>query len=264
MSGLVSAALRMAVRFMLKGQTSAGDRVFDSPIDPLGLILDQGDPTPKPLLAVYVQEVSGKPRGREIVSVEPELDLVIWTYLPATDVQLEDNVAFEVRQSGAALALNIVEAQVNRSMRFAPIKWRSIYEEIVHNVEKVVSRSVLVEIEGGVRVPASETVITCKVIPEPAFGRALSGFWIKFDAAMRAEPTVAGLADMVKNLIEGPADLPSWQVTLGEMALSISEGRAIGVTPLDATETDEPAVLTTIETSKPPEEPGDGVTDIPA
>lgn len=249
MSGLVSMALRMAVRYTLLNQTGAMARVIDSPIDPVTAILDQSDVEPRPLIAVYVQEVSGDPKGRELSSTEQKLEIVIWTYLTPAKTIVGDDIELEVRESGAAIALDIVGAQINRALRFSTSAWRPIIYEIAHSVEKVITRPVLVEIDGGVRIPASELIISCKTVPEPKFGAPLSGVWLAIDTAMRATAETAGIANLVKNLIEGPTGLPGWKVAMGESAFTVAEARAIGIAPLDATETGEPSLLDELTTS---------------
>lgn len=251
MNGLVPLALRIAVRKILLGNTFAQAAVFDSPLDPISTVLDQASASERPIICIYTQEASNAPMGKDLGGQKGSIDLVILCYLAPARTEVADGIELETRESGAAMALDILGSQINRALRFGPQVWRAIYDKIVTKAEKVMARNVLVEVEGSVKIPTLEIIATLETIPEPTYGQPLYGVWSMQDTAMRADAELAGLANFIKALIEEPTPVTDWRYVQAQGAYSLGDVRAMGLAPVDATvtEAEEAAVLGQLETS---------------
>lgn len=252
MSGLVAMALRVATRKILMGNTFAQNGVFDSPLDPISQLLDTAaGSSDRPIICLYTQETSNSPKGKDLGGESLSVDLVLLCYLTPAKTEVQDGILLETRESGAAMALDILASQINRALRFGPQKWRYVFDRMVLQIEKAMSRNVLVEVEQNVKIPTLEIILSLKTIPEPTYGNPLYGAWLEMDAAMRTDTELAGLADFIKALITEPTPVTDWRYVQAQGAYSLADVRAMGVAPVDATvtEAEEAAELEQLSTS---------------
>ncbi len=244
---LVSFGLRLAVCRLLAGRTWAEERVVNSPIDPLSNVLRDDDTKavdPRPLIAVFTNDEKGSNEGLDVGGRPGTLDLVFFIYLPPDKIVVgEDDTEFEARDSGGAMALDLVWHQCRTALLFGPEPWRKVYEKFAHKITDVRSRPILIETEKGIRIPAKEVILTVDALPEPDVGKPLNPNWLALDTAMRADADAAPLADLIKAMIEEPGNLPSWQLERANLAVSEPAIRALGLAPVDLTETGEAAEL---------------------
>lgn len=256
---LVSFGLRLAVCRLLAGQTWAEDRIYNSPLDPLTNVLPQDDGVvdPRPLIAVFTNDEKGDNEGRDIGGRTASLDLVFFIYLPPDKMSVEDGeVVFDTRLAGGAMALDLVWHQCRTALLLGASAWRDVYERLVIKITETRARPILIEAERGIRIPAKEVIVSMMVIPEPDIGKPLNPGWQALDTAMRADEASEPLADLLKSMIETPADLTSWQLERANLAVSEATVRALGIAPVDTTEPDEAAELDEIVIS--------GVTEVVA
>lgn len=244
---LVSFGLRLAVCRLLAGRTWAEERVVNSPIDPLSNVLRDDDTKavdPRPLIAIFTNDEKGSNEGLDIGGRPGTLDLIFFIYLPPDKIVVgDDDTEFEARDSGGAMALDLVWHQCRTALLFGPEPWRKVYEKFAHKITDVRSRPILIETERGVRIPAKEVILTVDALPEPEVGKPLNPNWSLLDTAMRADVDAAPLADLIKAMIEEPANLASWQLDRANLAVSEAAIRALGLAPIDPTETGEAAEL---------------------
>lgn len=238
---LVSFGLRLAVSRLLAGRTWAEDRIHNSPMDPVADVLCQdnnGLIDQRPLIAVFTNDEKGTNEGRDIGGRPGSLDLIFFIYMPPTTMVAEDGeIKLETRDAGGAMALDLVWHQCRAALVLGPQAWRAVYEAFVAKITDVRARPILIETEKGVRVPAKEVIVTMDVVPEPDIGKPLSPYWQKLDTAMRADAAAAPLADIVKAMIEEPANLASWQLERANLTVSDAAIRSLGIAPIDPTET---------------------------
>lgn len=235
---LVGFAIRLAVQRLLVDRTWAGDRVLNSPIDPVTDLLE-GEVKDKPLIAVFTNDYEGDNEGRDIGGRTASMDLVLFTYLPATVVRIDEGtgaIEFEARDAGGASALDMVAHQIRAALLFGAPAWRRVYEAMVVQITKVRARPILVELEKGLRLPARELVLSLKVLPEPDLGKPLGPHWATLHAAMQSDVNAGPLAELLRVMIERPADLASWQAAQANLAVSEATIRALGTAPLDTGE----------------------------
>lgn len=250
---LVSFGLRLAACRLLAGQTWAQERILNSPLDPVDDVVRQdngGAVDPRPLIAVFTNDEKGSNEGKDIGGRPGTLDLIFFIYLPPDRVEIDaGDMVFETRTPGGAMALDLIWHQCRMALLFGPTAWRAVYERFVNKVTDVRARPILIETEKGARIPAKEVVLTIDVVPEPDLGKPLNANWLALDAAMRADDSAAPLADLIKAMIEEPSNLASWQLERANLAVSVATIRALGLAPVDPTETGEPAELEEIEYS---------------
>lgn len=250
---LVSFGLRLAVCRLLEGRTWAQERIHNSPIDPVTEVVrgdDDGTVDPRPLIAVFTNDEKGGNEGRDIGGRAGSLDLIFFIYLPPDRIEINDgDMVFESREPGGAMALDLLWHQCRTALLFGTAAWRQVYERFVNKVTDVRARPILIETERGSRIPAKEVILTLDVVPEPDLGKPMTVAWQALDAAMRADDNAAPLADLIKGMIEQPDDLSSWELQRANLAVSEATIQALGLAPMDPTETGEAAELEEIEFS---------------
>lgn len=243
---LVSFGLRLAVSRLIAGRTWAQERVLNSPVDPIEDVVRKdtdGSVDSRPLIAIFTNDEKGDNEGRDIGGRSGSLDLIFFIYLPPDKVLVDGDLELETRESGGAMALDLIWHQCRTALIHGAPVWRNVYERFVTRITAVRSRPILIETERGSRIPAKEVVLTMDVLPEPDTGTPLNPNWLALDAAMRADAAAGPLADLIKAMIEEPSNLASWQLDRANLAVSEAAIRALGLAPVDLTETGEAAEL---------------------
>jgi hypothetical protein len=252
--GVVAYALRAAICRTLRGATAAGDNVFDSPMEPLDNVI--GDKAAgAPVIAVFVSEMKKQNiTGRNLAATQAEAEVTIQVYAPAAEFTLEvegpDGEPIEVRVGGEgiALALDFIERQIDMAFTMADGPWGSLLRRLITSYSNVHSMRIMVrvgEAQNGTNVPMAELTYTCKTVFEPDFGKVATGLWEEVHTAFAADPDYAGIAGMLKALIEGPRELSDWRVLQGMLAATY--GQMTNVLTFDPGGPPEPAQQIVIE-----------------
>ncbi|MCO5144542.1 MAG: hypothetical protein M9895_00035 [Aquamicrobium sp.] len=235
---LISLATRTILQEMLRGRTWAEDRILDQPIDPIQEVLRGADERGKPVIAVYTSKAEGKPTGLDTQAGVQSIDLNVYVYLPPRKIELPESVEFEIDNSGAGLALNVMGRQIDAAMHYGNADWIKLWRSFVLSVEKRTDRFVLVEIERGLPVPCLEILYEIRAVAEADFAKPLYGAWVDLDTLLRASevPGSTDLADLIKGLIESPEDLFGYEVFQLNHGLTDEAYMAIGLAPLATNE----------------------------
>lgn len=213
---LVAFALRTAFKETLKGRTLAGDRVVDSPLEPLDDILAENAPA-KPYIAIFTGDTSKSPDGRETAKTPGEIEMTVQVYCPP-EVAIGD-----IRVSGSAVAavIDAVERQIDRAIAVEDNAWTKLLRRLAHHISNISSRPYQMQTENGVRIPMREMTYTCKVVADPSFDLTelkVDTVWLDLDTAMRAHAGLAPLADFFRDLAlrpDGLTDMRALQARLG-------------------------------------------------
>ncbi len=249
---LVSFAVRLIVCRALTGKTFAGNRVLNSPVEPLEDLLADGAPA-IPLIAVFTNNFKREGPGRDMTGDENTLGLTIQVLIPPT-VEVA-GIAFEARGAGAAALLDFVWRQVTRALVVETGTWAKLFARFVAQVKSVTVTPTLYELteEGrrGIRIPAHEFSLECRTVTEPMWGRPLANHWLELDTAMRAEPALVALADLVKEEIEQPDGMPDWRVLQAAFGMSDAAMLAAGLKPIDTEEEGEGPPISEIAVEPP-------------
>lgn len=242
---IVGFATRLVAAQILRDNTWAERRIVDSPVDPLAEVLGSGG---KPVLALYtgdsVRVISAQ--GRQTQGAAQTIDLMVYVYVPPSEHELAPS--FDSTGQGAAVALDVIERQVDAAFRLGPAEWVAIWNKLVTVVERVRTRPVVIETERGVTIPTVEIVYTLSTVPEPDFGDELYGGWKLLDQALKADGGLRPLAPILADLMRAPAGLPDWRTVQANMGVNRDAMRAIGDAPFDDSEQGEPAVLQDADT----------------
>jgi len=233
---LLSQAILITVKNVMKGRTWAEDRILEQPIDPIVDMLRSGPDQGKPVVAIYAEKVEGKPIGRETQGGEQSIDLKVYVYVPPTRVEVPNGMAFEIDNTGAALALNLIGRQVDASFHFGNPEWVGLFRKFVTRIESKVARFVLVEVESAVRIPCLEVSYDLVAVADADFGKPLYGAWVELDRLLRLTEEGIHLADYLKSLIEQPSGLLDYQQFQMNYGLTDEAMRAIGLSPVILTE----------------------------
>jgi hypothetical protein len=243
---LVSMAARIIFTRLVRGQTLAGENVINAPLEPL----DQVARAQSPVIAVYTGLIKNKnPPGRDLFTAERELrvELVFQTYLPPADTDADGVSNFNLQRAGAGVLMDHMQRQIITALQSQTTVWADLWKVLVAGYDDFDSRPVLIEVEGGVRIPCREVSLTCRTISDPKVGAPLSGFWLGLDGAMRDDPDLVPIADLIKGDIEGPAGMSDWHVTMAALGWTKAAMLATGLAPEDTTTDDDAALLTGAE-----------------
>lgn len=240
MNGLVPLALRVTLQSLIRNQTSAAGYVSDAPAQPEDLlaarVADMGNPLRNaPMIGIFTPFAGRAQQDRDSGGKANGVNVAIWVYTPPEIIRIADGFDWDVSIRGFAAALDLVAAQIRQAILFGPAEWRAIYEDLLIRSERSIGQQVMLEAANGMKIPALKILIRAGVVPEPDFGKPLSGAWLKFDSALRVDPQQVAHADFIKALIEAPPGLGAWRREQAAIPVSEPEMRALGLAPLDAT-----------------------------
>lgn len=206
--------LSLVNRFLLKkivtDMTWAEDKIYEQPLDPIMDVMKEGAASKTPVIAIYTQEASAdEPVGLGEQFNVHSLTCMIYIYLPPKVTVSEGEVSLEIDNHGAGLALDVVARQVFASMHHGNDAWISIWRKFALRFEKIKQSFVLHEIENGTNIPVMEIRLELSTVAEPSYGTPLYGAWLALDTKLRegGDPEQVQLADIIKAMIETPADL---------------------------------------------------------
>lgn len=242
---LISLATRVVLARLLVGRTWAG-QVLDQPLDPISEILRASQQPPKPVIAIYTGQAKGEPVGHETQGGPQAVRTMVYVYLPPSRIDLPDGVQYSIDNVGSGLALAVLGRQIDAAMHFGAAAWLEIWRGFVLQVEERIARFVLVEVQGGVRVPCMEVIYDCRCVADADFGKPIYGAWQKMDALLRADGVGsegAKLADLIKDLIEAPTGLHPYEIFQGNFGLGKAPFMVTGLAPLATDDEDGSAPL---------------------
>lgn len=249
---LVSFAIRLIVSRLLRGQTWAGSRIYNSPVDPVAEWQASGaDAGGEVCIALYSGRASRAVVGKAAQGRDSTIDLIANVFVPPSVMSLgrDENgdpiVELTTTNTGAAMAMDMVGRQIDRAFQLAPAPWKPLWDKFVVSIEEIQSRPLLYEIEKTVQIPCIEITYRLKCIGDPPFGAVLP-YWKELLDAMSGDADYAPLANSVEALIAGSPDVAGWRQLQATLGLSDVAARSLGITPIDDTETGEPAVLSNI------------------
>jgi hypothetical protein len=233
---LVAFAIRMCLQKALIDKTIAEDRVFDSMVTPLDV---KSDEMRLPIITVCTDDDQATTRNFELNTPDTrELDVIVELAL-ASAVTIDGEVQVTIPQTDAGLeaSLNIMHRQVYRAVMDDADPWAALLREFLCSVGKVLVRRGA-GADKGVRFAARQIIFNANPLFEPWFGAApeADGVWDRLLTLMAADPELDDLARALRASLIGEP-LPDWRVlqtSLGMSRLAIS---AIGLGPLDATQT---------------------------
>lgn len=240
---LVSFGLRLVASRLLRGQTWAGSRIYNSPVDPVAE-WQQGAEAgqAQPCIAIYSGKRVPVVVGKATQGKSATIDLVFNIFVPPTVIIASPEtdeapaITLETSNTGGAMVIDLIERQIEAAFRFGPATWREIWDIMVVEVQGLESRPLLYEIDKTVQIPCVEVTYSLKTIPDPDFGVPLLPAWTKLKAAMLADADYAASAPLLDQLISAPSGLLDWQLVQAAFGLSLPAVDALGMSPAEIVE----------------------------
>ncbi|KFL31734.1 hypothetical protein JP75_06615 [Devosia riboflavina] len=233
---LVSFGLRLVASRLLRGRTWAGDRIYNSPVDPIAqweAEADRGEQTA--CIALYSGKRVASVVGKATQGTGAVVELTFAVFLPPTITvgDGENSLTLETSNTGGAVVIDFVGRQIEAAFRFGPQQWREIWDIFVVSILEVRSRPLLYEVDKTVQIPCVEVTWDLKVIPDPDFGVAMLPGWQKLHDAMLADEDYAPLAPLMLSAISAPQELADWQKVQAALGMSAPAVHSFGITPIE-------------------------------
>lgn len=246
---LVVNALRICAVKALTGVTSVGDYVFDSVIDPRDLLSDEA----MPVICVYAdyghRDVEGldmfSPKEHTVyLSFEMSVARAVTVSAGENDEQVE--FEFAATDGGQETFLRCLAYEVERAL-LSETPWASMFRRVAFRASPAENEKWKWDrgssAENGRRFAILRSTLNIDVISEPVPGCPLTRIWSDLFELFAADDEVAQMGEYMRALIESPA-VPSWRQAQRALGLTDEGVRALGIAPVDETETGEAALAT--------------------
>lgn len=243
---LTRLAMRLAASRALLNRTLAGDRVFDSAVDPIDQTIANKR---QPLLVLTTDEHEVETTGRDLSSGNHQCDLVIEVAIasrvevPASDGQGgQITIAIPHTDEGMELTLDMMEHQVVAALTRDNNEWSRVWMKLVPRIQRRLSRRGA-SAENGVRFAARQLVLTCDLVDTPPIGAQIEAgtAWGDALAAMEADEALAPIAGMLRAEIEGET-VPEWEQAAQMLGIPLEVVDQLGFMPTLDLEGDPVAV----------------------
>jgi hypothetical protein len=230
---LARLAMRIAAARALKGATLAGDRVFDSAIDPIDQTVAENR---QPILVVMTDDHEADLTGRDLIRGDAGCELVIEAAIaarveiPATDGDGNSTtIAIPHTDEGMELVLDLIEHQVLAALTRERSDWSRVWMKLVPRTARRLSRRGA-SAENGVRFAARQIVITCDLVEPPAAGAKIESgtAWDDLMTVMSADEALAPVASMLRAEIEGEP-LSDWQRAANVLGITLETAEGLGI-----------------------------------
>jgi hypothetical protein len=237
MSGLVAAAMRIALRKSLIERTLAGENVYDSSATTFDEFVREN---PQPFITISTDEDRSNLRDGNLLGGAREIDLVIEIAI-ASEVKEADIVLPHTDES-LELAINIIVRQVTRAIQVDEgDAWSDVFRMLAGQPKSIESRRGA-KSDQGIRYAARQIIIVYEPVDEPPFDASLPFVWQEFLKQLESDQELARLAPTFREQIIG-AELPDWRTMQKRLGFSRSTIEAMAYGPLVANE--EPAIFAT-------------------
>lgn len=226
---LVTLALRIATVKALRGATYAGERVYDSAMDPIDVTVEQAQALP--VVVVYTDDDEPDIHGKDLMGAPRNISLVIETVV-ASKVEAsdgQDTVVIPHTDAGLEATLAFMGRQVSRALLAQDSDWSRLWRDLVTDIPKCTIRRGAGS-EKGARFAARQIVYTVDTLAEPYFGQELEDddYWSRFLTAMEADTDLAPMAGIMRAEIEDPALNPAQQAA-ASLGITAKAAAAIGL-----------------------------------
>lgn len=246
---LVSQALIFTASKVISGMTLAGADILRQPVDPIAEVMQLAQRAPAPVISIYAERVFAEIEGRATQGKNSEVSLKFFTYIaPGKQVVTLENgqevVQFTLDQTSAGLTLDLVARQIFAALHTRNDAWGALFRRLAYKFQSREERYILVEIENGVKIPASEVTLIVDAIPEPEFGVPIdqSPAMAEFCSALGDSGEEGILASVFRAVIEQPSNLQAFAALKNSFALTQAGLEATGVAPYQGVTTDAGAV----------------------
>jgi hypothetical protein len=266
-------ALRLITVQALKGQTWAGDRVFDSPATVADLRIESER---QPFCAVFVDECDTEGIDQPTATGPLNTRLIIETgvasavtFQPATDIGAPEPpvtvTSLNDTDSALEMTIGFLAHQVRDALMSTSNPWSELWRELTGGQLRKFEC-----VRGGPQTDAQQKppqryasriqIYHTGVLATPPRGAALipGAFWSTFLYMAAAQPELAGIGELMQAHFTYPSgNLPQWRMAEKYLGVTADVIRGIGIAPVegyDATVvTEEPVIpLNEVNFDEPP------------
>lgn len=231
---LTALALRLATIRALKGRTFAEDRVFDSKINPVNLVVKDEK---KPVIVVTTDDNDTTITGRDIRHGDHRLELVIEVAVTTKiSVTVEDGGTADIltipaSDAGLETTIGLIGWQISKALSADGGAWGDLWRTLVVKVHSITSRRGADD-ENGVRYAARQFVFLIDHVADPTPGEELDDgdAWHRALSMMKADNELSDIAKIIQSEI-GQGDYMPWEIARGKLGLSNDE--AVVMTTMD-------------------------------
>lgn len=219
---IATLAVRLCTVYALRGRTIAGEKIEDSPVNPLSENIQT------PTVAIYCGTGEVKACGTDIYGGDRAIGLSINLHLP--NKFAIDGVAIAARGSGAEMAFDLFWRQVSSVLMNDESVWANLWRDIVTDIKSIDTMPFLIELENRTRISARDFSFDLSTISDPPPGTIDPETpWFRFIEACESEPELAPMVPVIRAMIEQPTPANPVRAALG---LSMAEFTAVGLAPI--------------------------------
>lgn len=240
--GIVRALIKIAATEALRGRTMAENRVHDSLIAALPMILD-GEPAP--VIAVSIDDSLSQAR-EGLFRTDVEMTLVLQMALARSvtvtvttgEGEEQQTAALEIGDADAALdiSLDLLDRQVRVALSDPDNPWAELFRTLVPSIGRIADMR-LSDPESGRRYAARIVEMTIEPIAEPAPGQEDADVVRAGLDQIAAVADYADLAAILSAALDEGSDLFDWRKAQAYLLTTADMPRAIGIgTPDDGAE----------------------------
>lgn len=218
---LASLAIRLATIRALKGRTFAGEKVFDSKIEPIDLVARQGNEF---VIVVTTDDDEMDVTGRDLRAGDHKLELVIEVAatakltVTAGDGEESEVISIPATDAGLEASLNLIGWQIARALSAGGGEWGDLWRSMVMRVHSVASRRGADD-ANGVRYAARQYIYRIDHIAEPEPGVPPTDIWERIVSMLKADAEFAGIGKIVEATISGEPMEP-WERVRASLGLA--------------------------------------------
>lgn len=219
---LASLAIRLATIRALKGRTFAQGNVFDSKMEPLDLVVQDGGF--EFVIVVTTDDDNMTVEGRDMRAPDHRLELVIEVAATAKlSVEAEGGeevLTIPATDAGLEASLNLIGWQIMRALQADGGEWGDLWRAMVMNIRDVTSRRGADE-SRGVRFAARQYVLTLDHIAEPEPGVVPAGgdVWHRAIAMLKDDEEFAAIGRIVETTVTAGEPEP-WERVRASLGLA--------------------------------------------
>ncbi len=216
---LTNMLLRVATVKALRGRTIAGDRVFNSAIDPLQLL----DKTPQPVIVVYTEEDRASYHGRSMLTGSRQVTLAIHLVVGSRIATQDHGVLLQLADTDAGLEaqLDTLRYQIACLFDVVDSPWMELWHDLV--TDYVGEETRRGADNDGVKFAAREILLKVGTIGNmpPRLGPLdEDGLWAKAIALFRADPDLAHTGDWMAAVLEAGEPATERQTMASRLGLA--------------------------------------------
>lgn len=234
MSSMAAMAARLIAKRLLTGATVAGGRVYDSAIDVMSLLTDEGQPTA--VIVLSSDDEAAKVTGRGITGGDRTATLSIEIasgqvqVVALTSGETVQQFTIPTTDAAAELLLTVIVRQTMRALFGGVGETADLFRRFVPRVERV-SMKRGVPSEGGAKFAARLVEIEFTPLADPDFGADLPPAWVDFLAFIEAEDGTQART-LIEAAIRG-AEVPGDVLAQLQLGLTAREADAVMIGGLD-------------------------------